>query len=144
MFSIIILSCVFLLLLWLTQHSGQGGKFNNGTTDVPIAEWELTRNGRFGEGTLTNSGHVIRRFVIEDGTFRFNVPLDSENLLDTDLGVEPGASLSGADFFLGDSTKFYSFTALVDSLQIVCNATNDIVRCVVTGFINSTVTEPIT
>lgn len=140
---IILALAVLLLSLWLT-HSGQGGKFNNGSTDIDITDWELTRTARVAEITVSSSGHVIRKFVVEDGTWRFNMPLDSTELLDTDVNMAPGDENTGADFFVGDSTKFYSFTVLVETLQIINNSTNDVVRAVCSGFINSTVTEPIT
>jgi hypothetical protein len=121
--------------------SGQGGSINNGTVDVQVAEWELSRTMRLADVTVTNSGHVVRSPVVEDGTYRFNVPYNSTQTLES-VNFSPGDMLTGT-FKLGNSGKTISAPLIVETLQYVLNAGNDVVRCVSSGNVNGPVVEPV-
>lgn len=124
----------------MSVWSGQGGALTADAATVQVTEWELSQTMRLADVTVTNSGHVVRSPVVPDGTWRANVPFNDTQTLES-VNLKPGASVAGS-FKLGNSAKTISATLITETLQYVLNAGNDVIRCVVSGYVNSLVTGP--
>lgn len=130
-----------------TFHSGQSGKAKLGAAgaDINITDWSLSLTSRLAETTHSGSGgYAAWQHVLAEGNGTFNAPWDSEQVPDTDIGIGPGDTISDLRLFCGDSTKFFSFAAVVESLQTVVNTQNDIVRYTISFRTTGAITHPIT
>lgn len=116
-----------------------------GATTVNVTDWTLTLTARLAENTPASSAGVATWAKIgEEGTGTVNAPWDSEQIPDTDLTtLTPGGEFS-MSLYCGDSNKFFGFSAIVESLTMTCNTTNDIVRYSITFRTNGDITHPTT
>lgn len=127
-----------------TFHTGVSGKAMVGATDVPVTDWSLTLTARLAETTNSASGGVATwQKVLEEGSGTFNAPWDSTQVPDTDVDLGPGDT-GTLKLYCGDSTKFFSFSFIVESLTTVVNTQNDIVRYTVAFKSNGVITHPLT
>lgn len=136
-------------------HSGVGGKLTSGATDFAVVDWQFTVTNRTAE--VTNAGSAgWAEFIttVTEGAGSANCIWDSTNIPDGS-GVAPldpwrgGATIaSGTEtvalkLYCGNSTKFYSFNAVIESLQVTSNAQNDAVKFAVTFKATGVITQPI-
>lgn len=127
-----------------TFHTGQGGSFTAAATEVEgVRNWKLSLTSLLAETTNASSGGIQQWLkILTGGTWSCDVILDSTNLPDTDLSMAEGDTIALV-FNIGDSSKTYSFTGIVETLEISCPA-NDVVSYSLSGKINSAVTDPTT
>lgn len=123
-------------------YSGQGGKVTFGATDVHVADWEFTDNGRLAEVTNSGSGGAAKyALVVTDGEGTFNTPWDSTQDLGTDVALKPGDT-GTAKFHHGSSGSFLQVSIIVSSNKRQNNAVNDVVRQSISFKANGAVTYP--
>ena len=128
-------------------HSGVGGKAKLGAAgaDIAITDWTLTLSARLAETTHSGDAGVAKwQKVLEEGSGTFNAPWDSEQVPDTDISIGPGDTITDLRLFCGDSLKFFSFAAIVESLENSNNAQNDIHRYTINFKANGAITHPVT
>lgn len=114
-------------------------------TTVHIGHWELTITSKLGEITNSNSGGVSqRKHTLREGRWRIQSPWDSEVIPDVDVTLREGTEIATLRFTLGDSGKFYSFAGIVEEMHIINSNTGDVVRWEASGFVNGTITLPVT
>lgn len=137
--------CLLPLLLLGLFHAGAGGLITSTAATVHVTDWEINVVSRQAEATNSGSAGVAQWVhLLTEGTWRANLPWDSTNIPGVDvLGFLPGAS-STVTLLVGDSSKFFSFTSLTESLQVISNSQNDIVRAVIAGKVNGAITHPLT
>lgn len=128
-----------------TFSSGVGGHVVSarriGAPAYVINEWELERMFRLAEITVSSSVRVRRGNVIQDGTYRINVPYNLSNPPET-AGFGAGNSLSAATFLLGSSGQGYGPVALItEKNNIVNNVDRDFIRLVNSGFLQDETTD---
>lgn len=127
-----------------TFHSGVGGKATMGGTDINVTDWQLTLTARIAEVTHSGSAGVAKwQKVLEEGSGSFNAPWDSEQVPDTDISLGPGDT-GTVTLYCGDSSKFFSFSAIIESLATTTNTQNDVVRYTVNFKTNGAITHPVT
>jgi len=125
-------------------HSGVGGKVEIGSTVIPITDWQFTKTARLAEVTNSGSGGIAEwKKVLVEAAGSFNAPWDSDQLPDVDVTLDAGDTVT-LDLFCGDSTKFYVVPSIIESVQVVTNTQNDVVRYTVNFRSNGTITDPIT
>jgi hypothetical protein len=117
-----------------TYWSGQGGHAKNGAgVTQPVSTWRLRKTARLADSTTSASGGETRAKVLGGGQGSFDFPWDSD-LLPEAAGWVAGSIISSLRLWLGASGLMYSFTAIIESVEIVNDARNDIDRCVVNFF----------
>lgn len=127
-----------------TFHSGVGGKMVKDAADFNIVDWNLTKTARIAEVTHSGSGGVAAwQKVLTEAQGSANFVWDSTNIPDTDAALGEGDT-GTMELHCGDSTKFYSFPAIIESLQVQNNSQNDVVRGTINFKANGTITEPLT
>lgn len=115
-----------------------------GGTDFHISEWRLTKTARLAEVTNSGSaGQAKWKKTVVEATWSCQLPWDSENIPDTDVSLDVGDEVTIA-FYCGDSTKFYSLPGITESVEVVNNVQNDVVRATVSGKANGAITDPVT
>lgn len=126
--------------------SGNGGKISNmtATKDLTIGVWEGNFGARLTENTNSSTGGATNyEKVVDDPSWSAEVPLDLQNLPDTDVGFTGGAKVN-AKFFLGGSVKFYTLTGTtIEEVRVRDDNAQDIVRATITGK-GGAITRPIT
>lgn len=126
-----------------TFHKGNGGKATVGGTDVNITDWEFTKKTRAAETTHSGTaGWVTFKGTTKEAEGTINVVWDSDQIPDTDITMDVGDEITLA-LFVGDSAKFYSMTAMIETLKLISKNTEDVVRWTVT-FKGWAVTDPVT
>lgn len=131
-----------------TFHSGQGGSVVHDPDGTPttlegIRTWTLNLTGDFVETTSADTGSVKRwKKTFESGDWTLDLVFDSTNLPNTDLSISMGDTVS-LKFNIGDSTTFYQFNSLVESLKVTC-AARDAVMYSMGGKVHGTVAHPYT
>lgn len=126
-----------------TYHKGHGGKMTVGSDDVHVVDWEFTKTTR--KADLSNSGSngwAPKKGTVKEASGTVNALWDSDQLPDTDITLDVGDEFT-LKLYCGDSTKFYSMTAMVESLKMNSKSTDDVVRWTIT-FDAWDVTNPIT
>lgn len=112
-----------------TFHNGIGGKLTSGAIDFAVLDWNATTTNKVAE--VTNSGSAgWQEFIptVSGLSGSANCVWDSTNIPDTGVAgpLEPyrigGADLVTLKLYCGNSTKFYSFSAIIESLQVTSNA----------------------
>lgn len=127
----------------MAYWSSQGGHVKSGAaTTIPVADWEAERTSRLADVTVSNSGGEKRKKVLGGGTWTFNTPWD-ETQTPESVGLREGAELGDMRFFLGGSGLMLQFAGIVERVRIVSNATNDVVRLTVSGFVQGTIPDPV-
>src|SRR5262245_16797434 len=128
-----------------TCHKGHGGTVLVGAaTWDGVTKWTLNKKGRLADITHSGTGGVVRRKkTVTDGDGTVEFIWDSTNIPDTDVTLDHGDEVALV-LFVGDSTKSYSFNAVVDVLTLVDDETQDVVRGTLTFFANGPFTDPIT
>ena len=125
-------------------HSGVGGKATVGAVDIAVTSWELTLTGRLAETTHSGSAGVATwAKVLEEGRGTFDAPWDDVQVPDTDIALGPGDT-GTMTLITGASAKFFSFAFIIEELQTMNNAQNDVVRYRVAFRTNGAITHPIT
>ena len=113
----------------VTFHNGIGGKLTSGTTDFAVLDWNATTANKLTE--VTNSGSAGWQEYISSVTGlsgSANCVWDSTNIPDNGSpgALEPyrigGTDIVALKLYCGNSTKFYSFNAVIESLQVTSNA----------------------
>lgn len=127
--------------------SGQGGHaIPTGVanaTSYPVAEWRLRKTARLAESTTSASGGEERVNVLRGGQVTLNVPWNATNGQQPEtVGFQEGASLQ-LGLILGGGSLWYVFTCIVETLEIICNSTNDIVRLTISGYAQGKIAAPV-
>lgn len=128
-----------------TFHAGVGGKAKLGAAgaDINITNWEFTKTSRLAETTHSGSGgNANWQHTVKEARGFFEFPWDSTQIPDTTIAIDAGDSITDLRLFAGDSTKFYSFPAIVEELQVMVNTTNDVVRARCAFRANGVITDP--
>lgn len=122
---------------------GIGGKVMAGTAEYAVVDWNFTKTSTLVETTHSGSAGFAEYFPTKtEGSGSFNAIWDSTNIPDGGYTLNTNSGESGADssgtlevgklvtlkLYLGDSTKFYSFPARIESLAVTVNATSDVVK----------------
>jgi hypothetical protein len=123
--------------------SSQGGHVKlTAAVTVPVSDWEAERTSRLAETTVSTSGGERRKKVLGGGTWTFNCPWDDSQTPES-LGLREGAELADMRLFLGESSLMLQFAGIVERVRYVSNATNDVVRLTVSGFVQGTIPDPL-
>lgn len=126
-----------------TFHKGHGGKAMVGSDDVNVTDWEFTKKTRAAETTHSGTnGWATFKGTVKEAEGTINVIWDSEQIPDTDITMDVGDEIT-LKLYVGDSTKFYSMTAMIETLKLMSKNTDDVVRWTVT-FKGWAVTDPVT
>lgn len=130
-----------------------------GETEYAIVDWNFTKTSTLVEVTHSGSKGFAEYFPTKtEGSGSFNAIWDSGNIPDggsatndspSDINFgsdETGKLEVGAlvtlKLLLGDSGKFYTFGARIESLAITVNATSDVVKFACNFKSNGIITDP--
>ena len=131
-----------------------------GSKDYAILDWNFTKTATLVETTNSGSKGFEEFFPTKTGgAGSFNAIWDSGNIPDggyTDNTTSSPDINFGADktgqlevgalvtlqLYLGDSTKFYTFGARIESLAVTVNAVSDVVKFACTFKSNGVITDP--
>lgn len=128
-----------------TFHAGVGGKAKLGAAgaDINITTWEFTKTSRLAETTHSGSGGVATwQHTVGEARGQFEFAWDSTQIPDSS-GFNAGGTITDLRLFCGDSSKFYSFPAIVEELHVMVNVQNDIVRARCSFRSNGAITAPV-
>lgn len=134
------------------NHSGVGGKLTATSTDFQVLDWSFTTTNRLAEVTNSGSlGYAEYIATVTEGSGTANCVWDSTNIPDGGAPglLEPFRGISGTTdtvvlkLYCGNSTKFYSFTAVIESLQVTSNSQNDAVKFTVNFKSTGVITPPV-
>jgi hypothetical protein len=148
---------------------GIGGKVTVGAgatattfTEFAIVDWNLTKTNTLVETTHSGSAGFSEYFPTKtEASGSFNAIWDSINMPDAGYTAnafgansgDSGADTSGTlevgklvtlKLYLGDSGKFYSMPARIESLAITVNATSDVVKFSCNFKSSGVITDPVT
>lgn len=124
-----------------TEWSAQGGHVVCNGTQIPIAETRLVGMARLADAT-TSAG-VKRKTVLREGQGSFSMPWDSDRD-PTDVGVRDGAEAVLYELLLGDSGQMIpQMTIIIENIERIQNATNDVCRVNVNFYVQGAVPDPI-
>ncbi len=133
-----------------TFHSGNQGKVSvgSGNTAVDLATitWTLTLTARYGDTTASDTSGIERwQKVVTGGNGTFKVLWDSTQIPDVDPAdpVQEGTDCVLA-LYMGDSGKFYTFTAAIETVTPSVDNQNGIVVFDASFKFNGAVTRPVT
>lgn len=133
-----------------TFHSGVGGYLMSGATNFAVIDWSFTTTNRVAEVTNAGSGGYAEFIpTVVEGSGTANCLWDSTNIPDVGTaGPLDPTRISGTDtvtlkLYCGNSTKFYSFAAVIESLQVTSNAQNDAVKFSVNFKSTGVITGPL-
>lgn len=112
--------------------------------DLSTLTWSITRSARLADTTASDSSTRERwQSTLTGGTWTCKALWDSTVIPDTDVGLQPGTAVTLL-FYVGDSTKFYQFPAVVETLTPATDNQNGVVVFDLAGKINGAVVEPLT
>lgn len=127
-----------------TFHKGNGGVITGNAVALPTIDAELKETNRVAETTNSaSSGRATWLGTVTEADFRCTVVFDSTALMITDNGVTPGNSVTVRGD-LGDSGKFYTGTAVIETVRHYWNNRQGVVEAEVTGKYSGTLTQPVT
>jgi hypothetical protein len=133
-----------------TFHSGVGGYLASGATNFSVIDWSFTTTNRVAEVTNAGSGGYAEFIpTVVEGSGTANCLWDSTNIPDAGTaGLLDPTRIGGSDLVVlkllcGNSTKFYTFSAVIESLQVTSNAQNDAVKFSVNFKSSGTITGPV-
>jgi hypothetical protein len=119
---------------------GKGGKFVFDTEDVHVKTWRLKLINNLQDGTTTGSAGKKEWYEGEsEYEFSAEIFVDFTTML-TDVIFE-GAQAT-AEFYIGDSTKFFTGLAIIGDVEYV-NDKGSLVTYNVNGKINGALTSPV-
>jgi hypothetical protein len=125
-------------------RSGQGGHVKlTAAITRPVTEWKLKKGFVLADATTSASGTKKRKGIIPDSSFNFSTPWDLDQVPET-VGLANGAEIADIRFFIGDSGLMYGpFSGIIEDMEIVVDATKDIVRLNITGYSQTPVGAPV-
>ena len=127
-----------------TFHKGNSGAVWFGATELYVSEWTLIKNPRLAEITHSGSaGSAQWKKTVEEGSGRIAGPWDSTVIPDVDVDGDAGDEVT-LKLYVGDTTKFYTFAAVIDTFEITNPQTQDVVRYSLSYKSNGAITEPLT
>jgi hypothetical protein len=110
--------------------SGQGGHFFVAPgVERPVTEWRASKSGRLAETTTSATGGARRKRILKEASGSFSTPWDLDQIPEQN-GIEEGAEMFNVQFNIGESGFCYRPAGgiIIESVEIVVNATNDVVR----------------
>ena len=134
-----------------------------GEKEYAIVDWNFTKTSTLVEVTHSGSKGFSEYFPTKtEGSGSFNAIWDSTNIpdgvstlnptsfgsaTDVNFGSDAGGQLEvGAlvtlKLYLGETNKFYTFGARIESLAITVNATSDVVKFACNFKSNGVITDP--
>lgn len=134
-----------------TFHNGIGGKLTSGAIDFAVLDWSFTTTNRLAEVTHSGSaGYAEYITTVTEGSGSANCVWDSTNIPDSGTpgplepfrGINGGSDTVALKLYCGNSTKYYSFNAVIESLAVTSNATGDAVKFSVNFKATGTITPP--
>ena len=130
----------------MSFHTGHGGGVVvDGTTILGVQEWQFTKTARLAETTNAESGGIANWLkVLVEAAGSANIVWEDTQVPDTDVTLDAGDSITALRLDVGDTAKFYSFAAIVESLQMTNNNLNDAVKFTVNWWSNGAITDPVT
>ena len=126
------------------DHKGNGGSIVANAVTLDVTTWKLNEKNRVAETTNSStSGRATWLGTVTEADFECEVIFDSTALLITDDSVTPGTTIT-VRLNVGDSGKFYTGSAVVETVTHSNNNLQDVVKATVTGKYSGTLTQPIT
>lgn len=124
-----------------TFHNGVGGKITAGAIDFAVADWQFTKTNRIIETTHSGTaGWAEFQPGVSEASGTANCMWDS-TLVPDNNGLDPAGSTIAMKLYAGSSTKFYSFTAVIESIAVT-SAIGDAVKFSVGFKASGVVTDP--
>jgi hypothetical protein len=125
-----------------TFHSGIGGKITSGANEFAVMDWQFTTSNRKSEVTHSGSGGWAEWISgVTEGSGSANCVWDSTKVPE-DFGLNPFGSTASLVLTVGNSTKTYAFSAIIDSIAVTSNARADAVTFSVNFTATGTITNP--
>ena len=104
-----------------TFWSGNGGKVTKSSTDINVKEWTLQKSTRLADITHSgSSGWAIFKGTVKEASGTVKASWDSTQLPEATLSMDVGAEVA-LTLVLGGSTKTFTFTAVIETLNHQCN-----------------------
>lgn len=114
-------------------HSGNGSTLTVGATVLHCKRATLHKNARLVENTHSGVSSTNYESVVPDHSWTVDVPWDSNNLPDTDVGLSEGSKVTIL-FTKGGSGKTATLTnTTVERLEDVMDNEGDIIRTTISG-----------
>lgn len=127
-----------------TFHKGNGGSVVGAGVTLTVVRWTLTEHNRVAETTNSSTaGRATWLGTVTEADFTCETVFDSDALLVTDSVLTPGATVT-VRLNLGDSSKFFTGSAVIESVVHKVDNTQDVVRADLTGKYSGTLTQPVT
>ena len=124
-----------------TFHNGVGGKITAGAIDFAVADWQFTKTNRIIETTHSGTaGWAEFQPGVNEASGTANCMWDS-TLVPDNNGLDPAGSTIVMKLYVGSSTKFYTFTAVIESIAVT-SAIGDAVKFSVGFKASGVVTDP--
>lgn len=126
-----------------TYHKGNGGVMTANSVALPTIDAEIKETNRVGETTSSVATRATWLGTVTEADFRCTVVFDSTALLVTDNALTPGSAVTVRGD-LGDSGKFYTGSAVIETIRHYWNNRQGVVEAEVTGKYSGTLTQPVT
>lgn len=126
-----------------TFHNGIGGKITAASLDFAVADWQFTKTNRLIETTHSGTaGWATFQSGVTEASGTANCMWDSTQVPDNS-GLDPaGGAAIVLKLYVGDSTKFYTFSAVIESIAVT-SAIGDAVKFSVGFKASGVVTDPL-
>lgn len=128
--------------------SGQGGHvIPTGVANAqsyPVTEWRLRKTARLAEAITSASGGEQRVNVLRGGQIQFNVPWNATAGQTPETRGFTEGSTGQVGLILGNGVLWYVFLYIIESVEIISNTTNDVIRLTISGYVQGTVPNPTT
>lgn len=109
------------------DHKGNGGVVTANSVALPVTTWSITERNRVAETTNSGtSGRATWLGTVTEADFTCEVIFDSTALLVTDNTLTPGSGVT-VKLELGDSGKFFTGTAVIETIVHKVNNLSDVV-----------------
>ena len=127
-----------------TFHSGTAGHLKAVNTTFSTIDWSFTKSNRLAETTHSgSSGNATWAPTVDEADGRAKIVWDSTQIPDTTTTTIDAGDSVALVLYVGNSTKFYSFTALIASLAVTVNSRQGVVEAEVAFKSSGAVTNPV-
>ena len=115
-----------------------------GATALYTRTWEINLKNRLAETTNSATSGLATWFAtVSEADFSCEAIWDDAEIPDTDNGLTRGASLT-VKLNIGNSAKFYTGTALIETLTVKVDNIQGVVIYNITGKYTGAITLPVT
>jgi hypothetical protein len=124
-------------------HAGNLGHISASTTNFSTIEWSFTKRNRLAETTHSgSSGAATWAATVDEADGRAKCVWDSTQIPDTTATAIDTGDTVALKLYVGDSTKFYSFSGIIETLTVTTNSRTGVAEFEVGFKSTGAITDP--